>query len=294
MQIFISVCFALSSKTSLLGESGERKFLLSRAAFGTVSMSCWFTAVKFTKFGDAAAIYYSYPAFISLIAYIFLKEPFGIFNLIVIILTVAGILCVSGPRYIFAAQSVESILEKNDLIGIILASVGCIFISFGNLSIRKIQKTSSHVVVIWFSIISMISSAILLPFLDSYKVPTTTEWLYLLGVGGCGWLTTIFITLAFKCEKAAPVSVVEGFNMIIAFAYQSLIFHESISWTSGLGAILITSSVVAVGYKKWLNIRNEKVDESEQQASSDNNNSPSPKVLPPPTTKSSSPSSSSA
>jgi len=259
VQIIISLIFIVKERSSLWGIHGERKYLLSRGSFGTVSMSCWFTSVKLTVFGDAAAIYYSYPAFIALLAYIFLKEPFGWFNFIVIIATVAGILCVSGPRYILAIAGDSATFSQRDLAGIILASIGCVAVSCGNLSIRKIEKTPSNVVVLWFSVISMVSSIILVPILDHYVWPTGyDEWLMLLAVGICGWLTQVFITLAMKAEMAAPVSVTEGFNMIIAFLYQAFIFHEPISWTSGLGALIITISVISVGVKKWLHLKSEK------------------------------------
>lgn len=239
---------------SLKGASGERWFLLLRAFWGTISLSSWFVSVKFTKFGDAAAIYYSYPAFITLLARIFLKEPFTWFNVYTVVTTVVGILFISGPHYITALFSDDDTdFSHNDMIGIILASVGCFAVSCGNLSIRKLQKTPSPVIVIWFSLFSMISSFILVPIIDEYRAPGDWgQWIMLFGVGGFGVLTQVTITLALKIEHAAPVSILEAFNMVTAFIFQVFVFHQSMNWESGVGAGLIAVAVFSIGIKKFI------------------------------------------
>jgi len=206
-----------------------------------------------TKFGDAGAIYYSYPAIITLLARIFLKEPFGCFDFMTVILTVIGIFFISGPHYVTAILHGDDLdFDRTNMIGVILASIACCGISCGNLSIRMIQKTPAPVVVVWFSLFSMVCSIILVPLVDRYVMPADLmEWLYILGVGASGVLTQIFVTLAFQLENAAPISVTESFNMIFAFIFQYFIFHEEIKWTSFVGAVLIGGAVLAIAFRKY-------------------------------------------
>lgn len=211
-------------------------------------------SVKYTKFGDAAAIYYSYPVFIGVLARIFLKEPFACFHVLIVLLTIAGILFISGPHYLVAlvSESDEITFSQRDMIGIILATVGCFAQSCGNLSIRKLQKTPSPIVVVWFSIISMISSFILVPIIDKYRLPQeNSEWFKLLAVGCFGVLTQVCITVALKLERATPVAILEAFNMIVAFTIQIFIFHEPVSIWSGIGSLLIGIAVVAIAFHKY-------------------------------------------
>lgn len=254
MQLVICGSVAWKQKFSFFGAPAERWFLVLRAFWGTISLSSWFVSVKYTKFGDAAAIYYSYPVFIGVLARIFLKEPFTCFHFSTVLVTIAGILFISGPHYLtalFTGQNDDS-FSRQDMIGIILATVGCFAQSCGNLSIRKLQKTPSSVVVVWFSIISMISSFILVPLIDQYRLPNDNiEWLRLLAVGLFGVLTQVCITAALKLEKATPVAILEAFNMIVAFTFQIVIFHEPISIWSGVGSILIGIAVVAIAVKKY-------------------------------------------
>jgi drug/metabolite transporter (DMT)-like permease len=204
-------------------------------------------------FGDAGAIYYSYPAIITLLARIFLKEPFGWFDGLTVILTVVGIFFISGPHYIMALFHRDDLnFNHTEMMGVILASIACCGISCGNLAIRKIQKTPAPVVVCWFSAFSMSVSIILVPILDQYVVPADgTVWLYILGVCISGVLTQIFVTMAFQLENAAPISITESFNMIFAFVFQYFIFHEEIKWTSGVGALLIAIAVLMIGIRKY-------------------------------------------
>jgi len=250
--IQFSVCFlvVLKKRYRLCGVLGERKFILLRCIFGTISLSCWFVSVKMTKFGDAGAIYYSYPAFITLLARIFLKEPFGLFDLATVVAAIAGIILIAGPHYVN--------LSHTDMIGVILASIACCGISCGNLAIRKIQQTPAPVVVCWFSAFSGCISAILVPIVDRYVVPENEiEWFYIVMVGVFGVLTQIFVTVAFQLENAGPISVTESFNMIFSFVFQYFIFKEPITWTSGLGAALVALSVFAIGIRKYLKARND-------------------------------------
>lgn len=246
---------AIKQKYNLLGAPGERWFLVLRAFWGTISLSSWFVSVKYTKFGDAAAIYYSYPVFIGVLARIFLKEPFTCFHFATVLVTISGILFISGPHYLtalFSNHGDSVSLSHRDMIGIILATVGCFAQSCGNLSIRKLQKTPSPVVVVWFSIISMASSFILVPIIDRFCLPSDySEWFRLLAVGCFGVLTQICITTALKLEKATPVAILEAFNMIVAFLFQVFIFHESVSVWSGIGSLLIGIAVIAIAVHKY-------------------------------------------
>ena len=250
------VCFlvCLKKNYSLKAAPEERIFILLRCIFGTVSLSCWFVSVKMAPFGDAGAIYYSYPAIISLLARIFLKEPFGLFDFMTVVLTVVGIFFISGPHYIMAIFHRDDVnFNHTEMIGVILASIACCGISCGNLAIRKIQKTPAPVVVCWFSLFSMCVSLILVPILDRYVLPADgTVWLYILGVCISGVLTQIFVTMAFQLENAAPISITESFNMIFAFVFQYFIFNEEIKWTSGVGAALIGGAVLAIGIRKYV------------------------------------------
>jgi len=206
-----------------------------------------------TKFGDAGAIYYSYPAFISVLARIFLNEPFGLFDFFTVVLTIIGIFFISGPHYIMAIFYPESTeFSHTEMIGVILASVACCGISCGNLAIRKIQKTPVPIVVCYFSFFSMCVSLILVPILDHYVLPERDiEWLWIVLTGVFGVLTQVFVTKAFKLENCGPISVTESFNVIFAFVFQYFVFDEKIVWTSYTGAALVVTAVFAIGLRKY-------------------------------------------
>lgn len=181
-----------------------------------------------------------------------LKEPFDYVDLIIVVFAVAGIFSISGPHYIIAIFDPSSTqFSHNDILGVSLASVACIAISCGNCSIRKLSKTPAPVVVVWFSLFSMICAIILLPIVDRYVLPESPlEWFYIFMVGFFGVLTQIFVTLAFQLEHAAPISVMESFNVAFSFIIQYYVFAEPIKLSSIIGAVILFVSVFAIGVKK--------------------------------------------
>ena len=280
-----TTCFLYSWRKGLdwRGHPGERIFILLRCIFGTISLSCWFVSVKMTKFGDAGAIYYSYPAFISVLARVFLKEPFSLFDLLTVLLTVIGIFFISGPHYVRAIFFRDSLdFSHREMIGIILASVACCGISCGNLAIRKLQRTPVPVVVCYFSLFSMIVSLILVPIVDRYVLPEPIEWLWIACTGLFGVLTQVFVTAAFKLEHCGPISVTESFNVIFAFLFQHFVFREKIVWTSGVGALLVVTAVFAIGLRKYIRHRSSEGTVVMATMSSADAESPSSRDLPPP------------
>lgn len=197
--------------------------------------------------------------FIVFLARIFLHEPFDLIDLIIVICAVIGIFSISGPHYINAIINPESLgkWSKDDILGVSLASLACVAISCGNCSIRKISKTPAPVVVVWFSFFSMTCAIILVPIVDKYVAPeSATQWIYIFFVGFFGLLTQIFVTLAFQLEHAAPISVMESFNVAFSFLVQYYVFNETIQLTSIIGAVILFCSVFAIGLKKFISKRN--------------------------------------
>ena len=243
--------------------------MLLRCIFGTISLTCWFVSVKLTNFSDAAAIYYSYPVFIVFLARIFLHEPFDLIDLLIVIAAVVGIFFISGPHYLEAIMNRGSLnFSKNDIMGVSLASVACVAISCGNCSIRKLTRTPAPVVVVWFSLFSMTCAIILVPIVDQYVLPgSPMQWFYVFMVGVFGVLTQIFVTLAFQLEEAAPISLMESFNVVFSFLIQYYVFpSESIRWTSIAGAVVLFAAVFAIGLKKFFRKRSQR-ESSEQERS---------------------------
>jgi drug/metabolite transporter (DMT)-like permease len=61
----------------------------------------------------------------------------------------------------------------------------------------------------------------------------------------------ILLTLALQREQAGPVSIARSADIVFAFIWQVLFFHVVPNRYSIAGAILVTSSVMLTGLRKW-------------------------------------------
>lgn len=80
---------------------GRRLMLILRSFFGTTGLMMSFYAFRYMPLGDASVIVFSVPVFVAIFAYIFLKEPCGLFNVVTIVLTLIGVVLITRPTFVF-------------------------------------------------------------------------------------------------------------------------------------------------------------------------------------------------
>lgn len=61
----------------------------------------------------------------------------------------------------------------------------------------------------------------------------------------------ILLTLALQMEQAGPVAIARSADIVFAFIWEILFFNEIPNKYSVGGAILVTSSVLLTGLRKW-------------------------------------------
>lgn len=84
---------------------GKRLMLILRSFVGATGLMLSFYAFRHMPLADASVIVFSVPVFVSVFAYIFLKEPCGLFNVVTIILTLIGVILIRKPTFIFGKDS---------------------------------------------------------------------------------------------------------------------------------------------------------------------------------------------
>lgn len=211
-------------------------------------MSFIYISLRLIDLGDASTIIFSAPVYVSVFAYIFLKEPFGIFQVFTIILSLIGVILISKPSFIFMDSSSGS---EKQLEGVIFAFLASISISACTVVMRKIQKTPASTTIALYALTTTVTGSIALFYFDGFSLPNTlSSILLLLGNGFCTVFYQLFLTLALKYEDAGPVSLVRTIDIVIAFIYQVTILGEAVSLMSFLGASLVSFCVVSSALMK--------------------------------------------
>ncbi|RWS03808.1 solute carrier family 35 member G1-like protein [Dinothrombium tinctorium] len=253
MQAIVFLALSMKKGAPLLGTLNERWHLFGRAITGTLNQGGWYLSVRKISLMDSSAIFYSAPVFVGFLAFLFLGEPFGIFEGISIVVTIVGVLLISRPQFIPIFSDKTHPMTSETIEGLILALLGSFTFALSNIHLRKLQKTATEVIAFWFSILTIFLGTILVLCFDEVKMPKDAfQWFLIFLVGLCGILGQISFALALKIEKAGPVSIVQSSNIVIVLIYQLTFFNEPVTLLSLVGAVLIGSSVVLTGLKDML------------------------------------------
>jgi drug/metabolite transporter (DMT)-like permease len=86
-----------------------------------------------------------------------------------------------------------------------------------------------------------------LPFIASnWHMPTPIEWVLLVGIGVATQLAQTSMTKGLQIEKTARATMVGYVQIIFAGAWGALLFHESITLWTVVGAAIILVGMLSL------------------------------------------------
>ena len=251
-----------------LGSKGERMALIFRGVFGFLGFALCYVAYRMIPFADASTIVYSAPVYVSVFAFVLLKEECGLFQTFTIGLTITGVLLISKPTFLFGINAggdsiAESSLRLEGSLAAFLSSL-CSAASF--VLMRRLQKTPSAVVISIVSIITIIMGILVLSVIVSFLkkdigilargvgIPETPEEiLWLMANGLCGVFGQLCLTVSLKIEEAGLVSLARTVDILMAFLFQVAFLHsEIVHWTSVAGGVIVCFGVCISAMRRWL------------------------------------------
>ncbi|MFW2386826.1 MAG: DMT family transporter [Polyangiales bacterium] len=218
----------------------NKRLLLMRGFAGFMGLSCYFYAINHLPLADATVIQFCNPMLAALIAVFALKESIRGLDVVATLFSMAGVVLVAQPSFIFAAG------EPLDPLAVIIGIVGAIFSAVAYVVIRRLGATEHHMVVVLYFPLVTGPAALPLLALEGIVMPEGVEWLLLLGIGVAAQLGQIEITKGFKLETAGRASSVTYLQIVLAYTWGVLFFGEYPNSLSILGAILVVLGVFSV------------------------------------------------
>ncbi|XP_059804034.1 solute carrier family 35 member G1 [Hypanus sabinus] len=242
------------NEVDIMGPKGLRLLLFLRGLLGATAMMLLFYAIQQMHLADATVIMLSNPIFVSIFAWIFLKEKCTLLDPIFIVFTLVGVVLIARPQFLFGTQNGGLESEyKNHIKGTVAAFGSALCAAMTLIVIRKMGKSVNYFLSIWYysavgSILSMSAVSITrewsLPFCGMDRA-----FLILIGLLGIGG--QVFLTKALQIERAAPVALIKTTEVVLAFILQYLFLNHSPTWWSLGGAICVTSGTSGVAFQKW-------------------------------------------
>ncbi|XP_076315063.1 solute carrier family 35 member G1-like [Tachypleus tridentatus] len=229
--------FIIFSKASYFGEKIDGIILFFRALFDGILKALMIYCFHWLPLADASTIYFSSPVFISLLAYLVLKEPCGAYNVFVLMLPMTGIILIIKPTFIVGTfQEIHDIDNRRK--GTIFGFSACLLKACCYTMARKLQKTPSQVAAAMMSAFSFVVRTFLLFLFEEIQTSSCGKSSVL--VVSSGIIITLYqllTTIALQVENAGPVSVGQTLNIITAFLFDIFILNTIAIWCSIFGDV---------------------------------------------------------
>lgn len=212
--------------------------LILRGVLGGVGLLGVFYTIAHIKLADASILLQLNPIFVIIFAAFFLKERIPRNYFILLIMSLIGCALIIKPG-----------LEGVDSFAATIGVISAIFAAGAYTCVRALGKhNNTYIIVLYFVVTAMfISAPVMAPV---FLFPTAREFLLLVGVGATSALAQLFLTKAYRLEKAGIVSIVSYTGIMFHIMWGYLLWGETLDIYSTIGGVLIVASCLALSIRK--------------------------------------------
>ncbi len=217
---------------------GKRKgMLILRGVIGTAALGCVYGALAQLPLASATVLQYLYPTFTALLAWATLREHLAPQLLLAMALGWLGVLVVAQPSWLTGQASALPLLP------LLLGVAGAVLTALAYVSVRALGRSEHPLVIVFY--FPLVAIPLTLPLVALQPVwPTTTELLWLVGVGLFTQLGQIGLTKGLMALPAARATAMSYAQVVFAALWGWLFFAERLSGWTVLGAALVLSATL--------------------------------------------------
>ena len=208
---------------------------------------------------DASVIIFSTPVFVAIFARLFLREPCGFFNVITVFLTLIGVVLITRPTVLFGSAipslTDDQIIDENSgkLWGPVAAFASTLFGANAYVLLRALKGLHFSVIMTNFGGFALVYTILVAWLLGALCWPQCGyDRVLIIALALFSFLGQILLTIALQIEQAGPVAIARSADIVFAFIWQVMFFKEVPNAYSVVGALLVVSSVILTGFRKWL------------------------------------------
>lgn len=212
--------------------------LIGRTLFNCLAVYCFYQAVALTSLAEGNILNMTYPIFLAVLSWLFLKSQRNLTEIFMVIIAFAGIWLILSPA--------ELSPDINNLWG--LASGTCAAAAIIYLNLSRQHHDSETVLFYMFGLGTLFMYIL---FHDNIFVPDAAQARYLLlcalfGVGG-----QYLLTLGFRYVTALEGGIISSSRILLAAVLGPWVASEPPLTAAGwIGALLIFSSNIYLTYRK--------------------------------------------
>ncbi|CAK4191996.1 unnamed protein product [Aphanomyces euteiches] len=233
-----------------------RALLALRAIIGYAAMTLSFYAYSAMVLSEAQVIICSAPIitflFVRPCSVCFLGEKLDQVNLICVLVSFVGVVCVARPAFLFGGATTAS--PQASFIPVICSVLSAVLIGVINILIRKLNELNTWTLVTYFLIVCTICSAAKITFFEQgIKVPNDpVQIITLIGIGVLGCLGQIMVTKGFQVEKDGIAAAMMYINTVCVMIWDVTLLGVSLHFWSVFGAVVICGGAFVIAYRKTI------------------------------------------
>jgi drug/metabolite transporter (DMT)-like permease len=244
VSLVLSVGMLARSGVPMWGKEPRR--LIGRGLLGLGGLACFFYAVTALPLAEATVLHYMNPVFTAIVAAVWLGERVDRRLVLAIVIALAGTILVVRPGALFGVH--EALNWK----GVAAALGGATFSAFAYTTVRSLSRTEHPDVIVFY--FSLVATPATLPFaIADWQAPTASGWLILIGIGVTTQFGQIFLTRGLTLVPAARGTTVGYIQIVFAATWGWLLFHESPTAWTFVGALLVVISTMLILTKRIAN-----------------------------------------
>lgn len=216
----------------------KKRLLIGRALGNCAAVYCFFKGVELTSVAQANILNMTYPLFIAIFSWIFLKAQQDLVSTLIAIMAVIGVWLILSPA--------RMAFDYNSLWGLASGIFAGIAILYLNLS-RQIHDTQT----ILFFMFGLGSIIVFCLFFDQMRIPSHGELTYLFWCSAIAIAGQYLLTIGFKYVTAIEGGIISSTRILLAAILGPVIAMDpSLSLSGWIGAFLIFSGNVYLTTRK--------------------------------------------
>jgi len=214
--------------------------LIGGVCFAGLNLS-FYTALTLAPVNLVIVIAYMYPALVTLLSALFLKQPITNQKIAALFLTLVGVVVTTGLDW--GGQYLGIVLA------ITTAAIYSAYFTFGSLSIRKAGPVPSSAVI--FISVTVVYGVLMT--IQGFKLPTALSgWTAIIL---CALFSTVFgivcLYEGLKRIDPANTAMISTLEVVVATALAVLILGETMSLSKIIGTCMIISAVIILGKSEY-------------------------------------------
>ena len=218
---------------------------LWRGLVGTGGMGFGFFALTQLPLPEATAIQYATPLLIVVFSAIFIGETVRFYRWSAVLVGLVGVIIIVWPRLTVFSGGIAD--ASGATLGAISALISCVFAAAAMILVRRLVFTErSATIVLYFSVSSSLIGLLSLPL--GWVMPSTEQWVFLIGAGIAGGIAQILLTESYRHADMSVVAPFEYTSLLLTFAVGYFVFQDVPPHEKLVGGLNV---VGAGGLKVW-------------------------------------------